>query len=155
MIIFLDIDGVLNPFGFQRTSDFDDATLHTIDSRLGSYELLLSPTLGARLSGLDAEILWTTTWEQEAYKIGDIVGIEADYLSLGLDWKYGAVRRTIRERREPFIWIDDDAIDGTQQRNIEAEFPDIPGLFVRTEPNTGLTWNELATIEAFIEEHRS
>jgi hypothetical protein len=71
--LFLDVDGVLNAFDLLPGHDaagFDDFDAHAIDvdmgGRLNTFVVFLSPTMGARLAGLAADISWATTWEHQA-----------------------------------------------------------------------------------------
>lgn len=156
MIIFLDIDGVLNPFGFNRRSEWSDATAHDVPTRMGTFNLLLSKELGQKLAGLPATILWTTTWQSEAPKVGEIVGINADFLSLGDEWKLGAIVKYIHHTPSPFVWVDDDEVDEWNKHRLDRIFDDPyhPRLYVRPDPSVGITKQEFKDIEEFVHEHK-
>jgi hypothetical protein len=76
-LIYLDIDGVLNPDGQKILRHWPDARkfdsrvaatgpdriLHPA-SKIKSFRLWRSPALVGALLGLDAEIVWATTWTE-------------------------------------------------------------------------------------------
>lgn len=155
MIIFLDIDGVLNPCGMNRRSDWPDAEEHIIHTRNGPFSLLLSKQLGQRLDALPATIFWTTTWEQEAYKIGEIIGLDRDYLPLGGGWKRAAVEHTLKNNPgSPFIWIDDDEADYWNESFVTERFKQ-PSLFIQPKLHLGLQQSDMDDIEEFIQLHKN
>lgn len=146
MIIFLDIDGVLNPFGFNRDSEWDDAEEHIIEG----FSLLLSRELGGRLASLPATIIWATTWQEDAWRIGEIVDINADHLELGPGWKQAAILSFLQDTPSPFVWIDDDEVDDWSSRTLEGNFPNIPKLLISPDPSVGITKREFEEIKSFV-----
>jgi len=94
-LLFLDVDGPLLPFG----EDPQHTRRHaTPDSRLSR----LSPRLGLRLAALPCELVWATTWEDDANaevapRLGlptlpvvnwpESSGHEREDIWLGLCWK--------------------------------------------------------------------
>ena len=113
-LLFLDVDGPLLPFG----EDPQHTRRHaTPDSRLSR----LSPRLGLRLAALPCELVWATTWEDDANaevapRLGlptlpvvnwpESSGHEREDIWLGLCWK----TRTLVDWADgrPFVWVDDE-----------------------------------------------
>lgn len=58
-LLFLDIDGTLLPFG-------SDTTREPPGAGGDSYLDRLNPQVGPRLAALPCDLIWATTWEQEA-----------------------------------------------------------------------------------------
>jgi hypothetical protein len=151
VILFLDIDGVLNALSSRH--GFKDGRRRVVDG----FELNLSRRLGQRLRDLDAEVRWLTTWGDRANAVGALIGLphytvaarpHGGASSAG-SWKLDAVRsHTVREPR-PFVWVDDEAID--EQAAEWVTSCGVRSLLVRPRPNRGLAPADLDEIERFIE----
>jgi hypothetical protein len=172
--LFLDVDGVLNAFEFDPSSNsdgFDDFATHEVEfefeaGRARLFFVRLSPTMGARLARLDADIQWATTWEQRADSaIAPLCGLPRGLPVLSpidedeewdLDWKFLAVRRSVELDPRPFVWIDDD-IDFFQDEAVTprewASGLAIPSLLIAPESETGLLPGELHAVEEFVRLH--
>lgn len=155
MIIFLDIDGVLNALGGKRSSDWPDAKKHEVLYDGQHIELWLSRELGDRLASLPATIVWVTTWQDEAWKVGDIVGINAAYLPLGKGWKLHAVGEYLGRAPAPFVWIDDYEVDDWSESTLRDVYPDLPMLLVSPASHSGITRSQLDDIERFVLDNQS
>ncbi len=117
-LLFLDVDGPLLPFGENPQGEPRDLVSH---SRLPR----LSPELGQRLAALPCELVWATTWEDDANtEIAPRLGLprlpvvhwpdssadhEGEDRWFGLCWK----TRTLVDwaAGRPFAWVDDEITD--------------------------------------------
>jgi hypothetical protein len=174
--LFLDVDGVLNPFGPDHNHNgepagFDDFDVHAVEfelepGRLRLFLVRLSPTMGARLTGLAVDICWATTWEHRADSaIAPLCGLPRALPVLSplneaeeweRDWKFLAVRRAVERDPRPFVWIDDDIDyfrDGALTPRAWAAGLSEPNLLVAPDSDTGLLPIQLNAIEEFVGQH--
>lgn len=171
-IIFLDIDGVLNAFGAKARGDdildefkiWGDEKLYDIEK----FTLNMSKKRAEAILSLDADIVWCTTWQQNARFVGDILGIEADFLPLDqryieftldepgrfimVKWKRAAVEKYLRNNPRPFIWMEDDpSVSGTDNH---TPFDHLhPGFIVNPHPAFGLTPEHIEDIRNWMKEN--
>jgi hypothetical protein len=119
---FMDVDGVLSPFG--KGGAYRD----WVRSPHDVYELWLSPTQGQLIREIlvetETELVWVTTWAGDAATyVEDVLGWPrhrfaplphpdikgADLGPTGRWWKLEAVERLVDELRPTrFVWSDDD-----------------------------------------------
>lgn len=151
--LYLDVDGVLNRFGWRKSdpSGWGDFVDHP---NVNGFNLNLSRNMGAALNDLDVEIVWCTTWERAADKyVADLVGLPRGLrvLPLGRGWKYQAVCDDILRDPTDFVWIDDDAIFGYEDDVCKfADSLDIDCLPIITSPNVGITKLNVDAIRYFL-----
>jgi hypothetical protein len=158
-ILFLDVDGVLIPYGNQAAPDsavvlmagpeVDDALLSRID-----------PALGPRLLALGCDLVWATGWEDEANDvISPRVGLpqlpvlawSVDSLESGpprLHWKTRDLIGWASGR--PFVWVDDEI--GHADRDWVALEHRGPALLHRVDSQVGLTEVDIAAIERWLDD---
>ncbi len=169
--LFLDVDGVLNPFELDPGSDanrFDDFAVHVVQFELEpgrprDFMVRLSPAMGARIAQLAVNIHWATTWEHRADSaIAPLCGLPRGLPVLsplgeeeewGRDWKFLAVRRSVERSPRPFIWIDDDIDffeDGAVTPREWAAGLSTPNLLVAPDCDTGLLPHQLDAVEEFV-----
>ncbi|MBX9366466.1 HAD domain-containing protein [Streptomyces sp. WAC04114] len=148
-ILFLDVDGPLIPFG----ADFSGLQAPASDSEVSVGQgnpLLgrLAPDLGSRLTALDCDLVWASTWMEEANEaVAPRIGLprlpvvewrdadaDADRSPLGLHWKTPRLVEWARCR--PFIWVDDE-ISSMDRIWVAARHPG-PSLLHRVDPAKGL-----------------
>ena len=145
-ILFLDVDGVLIPFGlppeqyrtYPGPRDGDSSPLLA----------RLNPEHGAWLLALPCELVWATAWEHEANeRVAPWIGLpqlpvvvfppddDEEDERTGLHYK----TRTLIEwaAGRPFIWVDDEITD-IDQEWVRACHPG-PALLHHTDPRHGLT----------------
>ncbi len=172
--LFLDVDGVLNAFELDLSSDvpvFDDFGLHEVEFEFEvghprTFVVCLSPAMGARLAQLAVDIQWATTWEHRADSaIAPLCGLPSGLPVLSpleeaeeweLDWKFLAVRRSVERDPRPFVWIDDDIDyfrDGPLTAREWAAGISLPNLLIAPESETGLLPDQLDTVEDFVRRH--
>lgn len=149
--IYLDIDGVLNPFDYPPAElPWPDYKEHVVYAGGTRFHLLLSQMMATALTELDAEIVWTTTWQEDAETVGREIGIEGrDYLELGRTWKLGAIMNDLHDNPGPYVWIDDDEVDAYSKDDL-SRVHDFPQLAIRPYPNVGLTPGDIESIQEFI-----
>lgn len=147
-VLFLDVDGTLLPFGpGGEPREEEGSPLDRLDSRWG-----------IRLASLPAELVWATTWEDEANtEIAPRLGVpplpvvrwpepspaeERENQWFGAHWK----TRTLVEWADgrPFVWADDEITDGDREWVLDRH----PGraLLHRVEPDRGLTDEDFVVI---------
>jgi len=153
-LLFLDVDGPLVPF----CEDPQRARRHaTPDSRLNR----LSPKLGLRLAALPCELVWATTWEDDANteiapRLGlpalpvvtwpESSGHEREDLWLGLCWK----TRTLVDWAggRPFAWVDDEITDA--DRDWVPANHDGRALLYYVEPFRGLAGKDFTALDRWL-----
>jgi hypothetical protein len=167
--LYLDVDGVLNAFGFELDlASFDDFELHevVVDTNDGfnlSLRLHLSRTMGEQIGSLGAEIVWATTWEHNAdTMIVPLCGLPRGLAVLerppdaapGGGWKFDVVRQAVADDGRPFVWIDDDldtfGDDRLTPRRWAADLP-VQCLLIAPNPRAGLTHGQLEAVGEFID----
>ena len=172
--LFLDVDGVLNAFDLDLSSDverFDDFGVHEVEFEFEAgypqtFIVCLSPTMGARIAQLAVDIYWVTTWEHRADSaIAPLCGLPRGLPVLtprdkaeewDLDWKFHEVRRSVERDPRPFVWIDDD-IDYFRDRSMTvrewAAGLSMPNLLIAPNAETGLLPQQLDAVEDFVRRH--
>ena len=140
-LLFLDVDGPLIPFGGSSVDEFVD------------------PELGPLLRALPCELVWATTWMEEANeRIAPILGLPPLPM-IGwpapstappglLQWKTETIVRYAAGR--PFVWIDDE-FGFADVEWVAAVHPG-PALLHHVDPAVGLTVEDFATVGAWLSE---
>ncbi|MEU3555847.1 HAD domain-containing protein [Streptomyces fragilis] len=154
-VLFLDVDGPLLPFGGARpapsSADADNPLLPRLDAGLGP-----------RLLSLGCDLVWATTWQDEANEVvaprlglpalpvvrwpEDPDGTGPPGTPRGLHWKTPALAAWAGDR--PFLWVDDE-IGPVDRLWVEGVHP-APALLHRVDPRRGLTGGDLAVLAAFV-----
>ncbi|MFE5096592.1 HAD domain-containing protein [Streptomyces sp. NPDC056638] len=117
-LLFLDVDGPLLPFGRGPQREPKDAGPHPHLGRL-------NPEVGIRLAALPCELIWATTWEDEANaEVAPRIGLprlpvvnwpessaehEHEDQWFGLHWKTRTLVKWAVGRS--FVWVDDEITD--------------------------------------------
>lgn len=152
--LFLDIDGVLNSFGGGVWGDEQEYELSPFGE--GPFVVTLSNRMAIAINSLDCELWWTTTWQTEAYMVGDIIGLHGQVLNLdrGMGWKRGAVERHLDADPRPFVWFEDET--GGYGTNNDKHMDHLPPRFV-WNPSivTGITPMVIEQAREFLDQHRS
>ncbi|MBC9730276.1 HAD domain-containing protein [Streptomyces sp. TRM68367] len=159
MLLFLDVDGTLIPFGAARPSPvygrdpvWPEASGHPLLSRI-------DPALGPRLAALDCTLVWATTWGDEAndcvaprlrlprLPVVDWPEQSADVAEPGgPHWKTRPLVAWAAGR--PFVWLDDEITDADRAW-VAAHHPG-RALLHRVDPGAGLTDADLAVVEEWL-----
>ncbi|MCP2321236.1 hypothetical protein APR12_006626 [Nocardia amikacinitolerans] len=154
-LLFLDVDGPLLPFGEDPKNHPRDVVPDSRLSRLG-------PELGRRLAALPCELVWATTWEDEANtEITPRIGLprlpvvrwpdssaehEREDRWFGLCWK----TRTLVDwaAGRPFAWIDDEITDADRSW-VSTHHPG-RALLHHVEPFRGLGDGDFAALDQWL-----
>ncbi|MFE7029372.1 HAD domain-containing protein [Streptomyces sp. NPDC057621] len=163
-VLFLDIDGPLIPFGPSAGGrPGPPASSASGNPLLGR----LDPAVGPRLLALGCELVWASTWLDDANEVvASRIGLPAlpvvrwqdapadavssataaDGVPRGLHWK----TRHILDRagRRPFIWVDDE-IGALDRLWVDAQRRE-PSLLHRVDPGVGLVDADFAVLAEWL-----
>ncbi|MET9628373.1 HAD domain-containing protein [Lentzea sp. NPDC006480] len=139
-LLFLDVDGPLLPFG---------------DGVPGTPGLArLDPLHGPWLKALPCELVWATTWMDDANEhIAPLLGLPRlpvatwvdDEPRDGLHWKTRGLVELAGTR--PFAWVDDE-ITGKDRAWVAEHHPN--ALLHRVDPRHGLTDADYLALDAWL-----
>ncbi|HEX8741537.1 MAG TPA: HAD domain-containing protein [Thermoleophilaceae bacterium] len=139
-ILFVDVDGVISLFGFDRLDD-PPGSFHMVEGIPHCIGRSAAERL-ARLTG-QFELVWATGWEERANEhLVHLLEMEGELPVLSFDgraafgsahWKLEAIDEFAGER--PAAWIDDNLDD---ECRAWAERRDAPTLLVQTEAAVGI-----------------
>ncbi|MEV1069836.1 HAD domain-containing protein [Streptomyces sp. NPDC050263] len=166
MLLFLDVDGTLIPFG--GTAPYPQ---YGRPSPPSPHPLLprLDPALGPRLLALGCESVWATTWLDDANTVlGPWLGLpalpvvrwpdetagaaaEGDPAAGGVHWKTRPLVEWASGR--PFVWLDDE-ITSADRSWVAAHHPG-RALLHRVDQRRGLTDEDFAVVADWIAGVRS
>lgn len=153
MLLFLDVDGPLIPFGgpdpYPRYGPpAPHHPHHPLLSRL-------DPALGPALLALGCDLVWATTWGEDANTVlGPRLGLpplpvpdlpEEPPLP-GVHWKTRPLLSWAAGR--PFVWLDDE-ITPADREYVEARHP-APALLHRVDPGRGLVKGDFEAVAAWL-----
>ncbi|MGR6920230.1 HAD domain-containing protein [[Actinomadura] parvosata] len=154
-LLFLDVDGPLLPFGEDPEREPRGAAP---DSRLAR----LTPMMGARLAALPCDLVWATTWEEEANdEIAPRIGLpqlpvvtwpeptghhEHEDRWLGLCWKTRTLVSWAGGR--PFAWVDDEITDA--DREWASAHHGGPALLHHVKSYRGLADEDFAILDQWL-----
>ncbi|MEC3919283.1 HAD domain-containing protein [Nocardia sp. CDC160] len=160
-LLFLDVDGPLIPFGMTPGHESDSSPVPTRQDGANPLLARLDPELGPLLAALPCELVWATTWMDEANRsVAPALGLPMlavvdwpersdDHVDewFGLHWK----TRTLIEwaQGRSFIWIDDEIGDG--DREWVSEHHGDRALLHRVDPRIGLRRNDFAALAEWID----
>lgn len=157
-LLFLDVDGPLNPYAAQPEHHPDGYTTLRATVRPGPpLRVRLNPAHGPALLGLGYDLCWATTWMAAAnHWIAPVVGLpELPYVDFGdalfaerpdgVHWKTEAIVAYAEGR--PFAWVDD------EQSPLDSEFVTAhhrgPALLHHVNPRLGLREGDFAALSRF------
>ncbi|MFG2098575.1 HAD domain-containing protein [Streptomyces sp. NPDC048612] len=154
-LLFLDVDGPLIPFG----AGAEGCPTYAVGRAVDANPLLgrVDPGHGARLAALPCEVVWATTWMDDANEcIAPLIGLprlavvvwpepgEADVQDErdGLHWKTRALVEWAAGRS--FVWVDDEVTEADRAW-VAAHHPG-RALLHRVDARRGLTDDDYAEI---------
>ncbi|MFD8424185.1 HAD domain-containing protein [Streptomyces sp. NPDC059668] len=158
-VLFLDVDGPLIPFG-PSAARSRVAASGPEELPDGGNPLLgrLDRTVGPRLTALGCELVWASTWMEEANEsVAARIGLPrlpvvewpeacADDGPRGLHWKTRPLVEWAGQR--PFIWVDDE-IGAVDRLWVAAQHP-APALLHRVDPAEGLTEDDFSVLARWL-----
>ncbi|MEU6859295.1 HAD domain-containing protein [Glycomyces sp. NPDC046736] len=151
-LLFLDIDGTVIPFGRSAPSA----------PSANPYLARVDPHIGRRLATLRCELVWATTWEDEANReVAPRLGLEAlpvvrwpeptpegaqEDRWFNLHWKTRTLVAWASGR--PFVWIDDEITADDSAWVVDNH----PGraLLLPVKASLGVTEGDLDVVEAWV-----
>jgi hypothetical protein len=157
-LLFLDVDGPLNPYAAQPERRPQGYTTIRAAVRPGRpLRVWLNPSHGAALLALPYDLCWATTWMAEANRwIAPVIGLpELPYVDFGdhlfaerpdgVHWKTEAIVAYAAGR--PFAWVDD------EQSPADAEYVTrhhpAPALLHHVDPRLGLRAPDFTALGQF------
>lgn len=160
-LLFLDVDGPLIPFGAAPQQYPTYPAISPPQAETNPLLARINPDHGTRLMTLPCELVWATTWMDDANEcIAPRIGLpqlaivtwpdapetEQQDERDGLHWK----TRTLvtRAAGRPFSWIDDEITD--KDRAWVSAHHRGPALLHRVDPRTGLTEADYRTLEEWL-----
>lgn len=159
MLLFLDVDGPLIPFGSARGYPVYDSP--GVPAHIARDNPLLSridPSLGPRLAALGCELVWATTWMDDANTVvSPWLGLpplpvvdwpDEDGPPALLHWKTRPLTTWAAGR--PFVWLDDEITEA--DRAWVAAHHHEPALLHRVEHQYGITDADLAVVAGWVSE---
>ncbi|MFK0170380.1 hypothetical protein ACIQU5_16380 [Streptomyces sp. NPDC090306] len=166
-LLFLDVDGPLNPYAAQperRPAGWTtlrvprpDAVFGELRGRSRHLRLWLNPDHGQPLLRLGYELCWATTWMAEANRtIAPVLGLpDLPFVDFGdtllrerpdgIHWKTGPLVDFAAGR--PFAWVDDEQSE-LDHAYVNAHH-DGPGLLHHVNPRIGLRENDFLALADF------
>ncbi|MFI9723292.1 hypothetical protein ACIHFE_27170 [Streptomyces sp. NPDC052396] len=159
-LLFLDVDGPLNPYAAHRTPVGYTARRFGRTGPAGRHlpgQGRLNPGHGPRLMALGCELCWATAWMDEANTwIGPELGLpRLPYVDFGgglfaerpdgVHWKTAALLAHAAGR--PFVWVDDEQTEA-DHAYVAARHP-APALLHHVDPRRGLADADFAALASF------
>jgi hypothetical protein len=158
-LLFLDVDGPLIPFG-SASGRPPAVAAHASPPVSHGNPLLtrLDPGIGARLLALGCDLVWATTWMDEANEtVAPRIGLPklpvpawpntaAEAGPSGLHWKTRPLVEWADGR--PFIWVDDEI--SAMDRQWVAAGHSGPALLHRVDPSKGLGHTDFAALAGWL-----
>ncbi|MFG2111079.1 hypothetical protein ACGFRB_00310 [Streptomyces sp. NPDC048718] len=167
-LLFLDVDGPLIPFGAPPPYTYPS---HAPVPPPGSHPLLyrVDPAHGPRLAALGCELVWATTWGDEANAImaprlglpplpvvdwpeegpGDLADwADLENVRAGLHWKTRPL--SVWAAGRPYVWLDDEI--GPADRAWATAHHPAPALLHRVDPCTGLGDADYTAVTAWLDQ---
>ncbi len=170
-ILFLDVDGVLNPLSNSKGTRPPGFETHRLDPLVpGSnrrwstvfrkeLRVWLNPNMGAELLRLPVDIVWATTWMDEANEfIGPRVGLPTlpvvKFVDLSgpardtMTMVYFKTARLVEYAAgRPFAWFDDEI--GSADRSYVQTHGNSRSLLRYIDPRHGITPADLLAVSAW------
>ncbi|WP_427923200.1 hypothetical protein [Streptomyces sp. cg40] len=157
-LLFLDVDGPLNPYAAQKERRPEGYTTIRAAVRPGRpLRVWLNPAHGPALLALGYDLCWATTWMAAANRwIAPVVGLpDLPYVDFGdalfaerpdgVHWKTESIVAYAEGR--PFAWVDDE--QSTLDGDFVTDHHSGPALLHHVNPRLGLREGDFATLAGF------
>ncbi|GAA4623675.1 HAD domain-containing protein [Cellulomonas oligotrophica] len=151
-VLYLDVDGVLLPFGAPS------APARPAAPRGNPLTSRLDVGLACAVSALPVELVWATTWGQDAndllapllgwsaLPVLDPAEPSAEDTWFRLHWKTRSILRHAAGR--DLVWVDDEIADADEEW-VHAHHPG-RALLVRVAPRVGLRRDDVEALDAWL-----
>lgn len=156
--LYLDVDGVIN-----ASQAMGWGKLKKGPARSGgmTWRITWAPAMIEELRQLDVELVWTTTWRDDALKsIAPLIGwgehgrvlhpIAPPGNQPSIYWKVVSVAQDQRESKTPFIWIDDELTD-LEPHEFVGLTPRPTALLLSPNPLTGISPRHISKIKNWLD----
>lgn len=154
--LYLDVDGVLNAwYADHRWGDIAEGVADR-------FTIKWSPTMVAALAALDVELVWLTTWRNEAQNIIEpLLGLTPHWFHEpsrvlhplsgettfpSMNWKFAALMVEQEENPCKFVWMDDEL-----EHNQIVWARATNGLAIPVDHNMGITPDQIKLAKVFID----
>ena len=158
-LLFLDVDGPLNPYAAQPERRPESYTTIRVPApdRPRPLRVWLNPSHGPALLALGYDLCWATTWMDTANRwIGPVVGLpELPYVDFGaglfaerpdgVHWKTETIVAYAEGR--PFAWVDDE--QSPHDEVFVTAHHSGPALLHHVNPRLGLREGDFAALAEF------
>ncbi|GHF88647.1 HAD domain-containing protein [Streptomyces griseosporeus] len=158
-LLFLDVDGPLNPWAAkpERRPEGYTTIRVPVASRPRPLRVWLNPSHGPALQALPYDLCWATTWKADANRwIAPVLGLPAlPYVDFGarllrerpdgVHWKTEALVEYAAGR--PFAWVDDEQ-SPLDDAYVTDRHP-APALLHHVNPRVGLRTEDFTALEQF------
>ncbi|MEW1829060.1 HAD domain-containing protein [Streptomyces sp. NPDC088196] len=162
MLLFLDVDGTLLPFGASRPYPVYEPGFAPPVAAAPPLLTRIDPALGPRLAALRCELVWATTWMDDANVcVAPWLGLPQLPL---VDWPDPAEETPIRGLHwktrplvawaagRPFVWVDDEIHDADRAW-VTAHHPE-RALLQRVDHRYGITVADFDAMETWLAVNR-
>ncbi|WAZ20919.1 hypothetical protein STRCI_002066 [Streptomyces cinnabarinus] len=159
-LLFLDVDGPLNPWAAQPERRPEGYTTIRVALRPGRpLRVWLNPSHGRSLLALDYDLCWATTWMSAANRwIAPVIGLpELPYVDFGdnlfaerpdgVHWKTATIVEYAKGR--PFAWVDDEQSEADEA--YVADHHPTAALLHHVNPRIGLREPDFTALRKFRE----
>ena len=165
MLLFLDVDGTLLPFGASRPYPVYEPGFAPPAAAAPPLLTRIDPSLGPRLAALRCELVWATTWMDDANVcVAPWLGLPqlplVDWLDPAegnenttggrLHWKTRSLVAWAAGR--PFVWVDDEIRDADRDW-VTAHHPE-RALLQRVDHRYGITGADFDAMEAWLADNQ-
>jgi hypothetical protein len=158
-LFYVDIDSTLNARNAYREWGLETFKTSKATTEGRTYEISWSQDMIDTLFALDFELVWATTWEEDAGKaIAPLIGHghNARWLSHyeneprfpSIHWKMDKLLVDQEANPSPFVWLDDEL---RPEHIKKAE--ELGGLAIRINGAIGISRKNIADIVDYINKH--
>jgi len=155
-ILFLDVDGPLNPYAANPTKRPEGYETHrffagTRDWGKRGLRVWLSPEHGKHLLALSFDLVWGTTWEDKANEyIGPAIGLpELPFVHFPLTERTKTPALVRYADGRPFAWVDDEIM--VADREYAEAHTVAPFLLHHVSPRLGLREDDFSLLREWAE----